>query len=118
MPLALLIAGGFLGLLAINGKYKDALTLLGNAVKAPGASVTLLEATAGIILVAAIFRAIELPKAGEAFLILLLVVLMTQEGSAFLSQFEQAFGKSSTGATPATTPAATSTPSTSTGGAQ
>ena len=91
MPLALLILGAFVGLLAINGKYKDALDLLGNAIKkAPGASVSLAEALAGIVLVAALFRAVELPRAGEAFLLLLVVAFMTVEGSTFLSQFEQA----------------------------
>jgi hypothetical protein len=91
MPLALLLIGAFLGLLAINGKYADALTLIGNsAKKAPGGSVSLLEAFAGIILVAALFRAVELPRAGEAFLVLLVVVFLTIEGDRFLTKFESA----------------------------
>ena len=91
MPLALLILGGFLGLLAVNGKYAQALDLLSNtAKKAPGSSVSLLEAFAGIILVAALFRAVELPRAGEAFLLLLAVVFLSVEGSSFLTQFEKA----------------------------
>lgn len=91
MPLALLLIGSFLGLLAINGKYPQALDLLANtAKKAPGGSVSLLEAFAGIILVAALFRAVELPRAGEAFLLLLVVVFLSVEGSTFLKQFEDA----------------------------
>ncbi len=91
MPLALLLIGSFLGLLAINGKYPQALDLLANtAKKAPGGSVSLLEAFAGIILVAALFRAVELPRAGEAFLVLLVIVFMTFEAPTFLSKFEEA----------------------------
>lgn len=98
MPLALLLLGAFFGLLAINGKYADALALIGNsAKKAPGGSASLLEAFAGIILVAALFRAIELPRAGEAFLLLLVVVFLTIEGDKFLKQFESAATNIGTG---------------------
>lgn len=100
MPLALLIAGAFLAILAINGKYSQALTLAGNLVKSPSGAVTLLEAGAGLVLVAAIFRFLDLERAGEAFITLLLVVFLISNGQSFLSEFEKAFA-SSGGSAPA-----------------
>ena len=100
MPLALLIAGGFLAILAINGKYDQALTLAGNLVKSPSGAVTLLEAGAGLVLVAAIFRFLDLERAGEAFITLLLVVFLISNGQSFLTEFEKAFAASG-GSTPA-----------------
>ena len=93
MPLAIVVIGGFLVLLAVNGKYSAAMQLLGEDIKAaPGAGVSLLEAVAGLILIAAIFKLIRLPVAGEAFITLLFVVFMVTAAPNFLTQLEQAFG--------------------------